>query len=99
MTQPIQDKHGLWIYNELPSEAFLFTMEMYDNGELKKNMPFIIHSMYNGQYQCWRIIERSFDWVVPFIKAGRMYYLLNSAVGSSENPLVIQKKTELKLKF
>jgi hypothetical protein len=99
MTQPVKDEHGFWIYRVLPPEASLFTMEMYRNGDLKKNMPFIIHSQYSGQYQCWRIIERNFDWVEPFILANRMYYLVDSTAESSKKGVVIPKKAEFKLKF
>ena len=99
MTQPEKDDLGLWVYRVLPEEAKVFSIEMYKKQDLKLNTAFIIHSFVYDEYQCFRVSKRTFEWILPFVLADRMYYFTDSADTIIIQALKITDKLNLSLKF
>ncbi|MFZ4414339.1 MAG: hypothetical protein ACOYOV_14745 [Bacteroidales bacterium] len=75
MEPPIKDKYGFYIYEHLPEGSQLISLEMYDNGFLKFNAPYLIYSIAYSVYECHRVNENTAVHIIPFLESNRVYSL------------------------
>lgn len=75
--EPQQDKNGLWYYDKLPAGSRRVTENDWKNKHnvLCNNTPLAIESALCDIFYCFRIINVAKDGLLPFIKAGRVYFV------------------------
>jgi hypothetical protein len=97
---PVQDKCGFWIYEELPEGSVLVTMEMLTNGVMNRmNTPFVIYSDTYKEYQCYRVNSITLQRIIPFVELNRVYLLPTSNDIQQPQQGIIATNTELSLEL
>ncbi|MFZ4402198.1 MAG: hypothetical protein ACOYO1_19360 [Bacteroidales bacterium] len=96
MNQPTKDSCGFWIYKELPEGSVLLSVEMFNSGLLRLDMPFVVFSELYKEYQCFRVKQNTVAWIMPFIVLNRVYAVPGSSQILTPNEQLIQ---DLELEF
>ena len=96
MNQPTKDSCGFWKYKELPEGSVLLSVEMFNSGLLRLDMPFVVFSELYKEYQCFRVKQNTATWIMSFIVLNRVYTVPGSSQISTFDEQLIQ---ELELDF